>query len=184
MLLPIIADALARQKYGSFSDSASREATILFRNVWFLCVLYGFADHESWPLEWYSAVETIASHTPVLISPVKNYIESDLELNSVLRQINAERVSFSSILDIIGTFGGYTNASIGREQAQTKIGTSLSFESRRNSKFFLLSIHLCSLCVLSGNAEGQTTEYCRNISLLVGWSPTTQFHVYHAGSHR
>jgi phosphatidylinositol 4-kinase A len=107
MLLPIIADTLSRQKHGTLSDSALREATILFRNVWFLCVLYGFVDHGSWPLEWYMAVEAIASRTPVLISPVKNYIESDLELNSVLRQINAERVSLSPVHDIIGASNAY-----------------------------------------------------------------------------
>jgi phosphatidylinositol 4-kinase len=90
-LLPIIAHTFRKSYQTTFSTS--REMVILFRNVWFFCTLYNFVDHEAWLPEWHKAIEVMAIFTPALVYSVKNYIESDLELNSVLRQITSQQVS-------------------------------------------------------------------------------------------
>ncbi|CAO3596291.1 unnamed protein product [Absidia cylindrospora] len=62
------------------------ETVSLFRNMWFLCVVFGFVTESMWIREWNESLQVIAKKTPVLvIESATNYLESDLEFNSVLR---------------------------------------------------------------------------------------------------
>ncbi|KAI8097412.1 uncharacterized protein BX664DRAFT_326316 [Halteromyces radiatus] len=64
----------------------SAETVSLFRNMWFLCVVFGFVTESMWIREWNESLQVIAKKTPVLvIESATNYLESDLEYNSVLR---------------------------------------------------------------------------------------------------
>lgn len=69
----------------------SAELVSLFRNMWFLCVVFGFVTESMWTREWYDSLQVIAKKTPVLvIESATNYLESDLEYNSVLRGSTAD----------------------------------------------------------------------------------------------
>ncbi|CAO3637256.1 unnamed protein product [Cunninghamella echinulata] len=69
----------------------SAELVSLFRNMWFLCVVFGFVTESMWTREWYESLQIIAKKTPVLvIESATNYLESDLEYNSVLRAGTAD----------------------------------------------------------------------------------------------
>lgn len=64
----------------------SAETVSHFRNMWFLCVVFGFVTETMWLREWHDSLQVIAKKTPVLvIESATNYLESDLEFNSVLR---------------------------------------------------------------------------------------------------
>ncbi|KAG0740375.1 hypothetical protein G6F23_008320 [Rhizopus arrhizus] len=65
--------------------SPSGETVALFRNFWFHCVLFGFVTESIWIREWHACMLQIAKKTPVLVLESNtNYLESDLEHNSVL----------------------------------------------------------------------------------------------------
>lgn len=67
----------------------SEDTVSLFRNTWFHCILFGFATESMWIRECYDSMLVIAQKTPVLvIESATNYLESDLEFNSVLRGAN------------------------------------------------------------------------------------------------
>lgn len=74
--------------------NASEELVSLFRNLWFHCVLYGFVSEETWMREWRDSLVVIAQKTPPLVQESTNYLESDLEFNSVLRRGNSDQVSY------------------------------------------------------------------------------------------
>ncbi|KAI9262886.1 hypothetical protein EDC94DRAFT_88967 [Helicostylum pulchrum] len=85
MLLPVIGALLEHEDFNPHL-SPSEETVALFRNVWFHCVLFGFVTESMWIREWHPAMLQIAKKTPVLvIESTTNYLESDLEHNSVLR---------------------------------------------------------------------------------------------------
>ncbi|KAL1922497.1 uncharacterized protein VTP21DRAFT_10036 [Calcarisporiella thermophila] len=82
-LLPVVSSLLMHNKF-SPHEHPTEEITSLFRNLWFLCVLYGFVNDVG---SWREAMRGIALKTPSLVlETATNYLESDLEYNSVLRR--------------------------------------------------------------------------------------------------
>ncbi|CAO0794100.1 unnamed protein product [Mucor circinelloides] len=87
-LLPVISALLEHSDFNPHLQP-SEETVSLFRNMWFHCVLFGFVTESMWIREWHPAMLQIAKKTPVLvIESTTNYLESDLEHNSVLRASN------------------------------------------------------------------------------------------------
>jgi phosphatidylinositol 4-kinase len=88
-LLPIISALLEHSDFNPHL-LPSEETVSLFRNMWFHCVLFGFVTESMWIREWHPSMLQIAKKTPVLvIESATNYLESDLEHNSVLRASSA-----------------------------------------------------------------------------------------------
>jgi len=97
LLIPI-AELLAHEKYHP-DVAAAPELVGHFRNLWFLCVVFGLSgqagrkklsDHE------FAALGIIAEKTPALVLESANdYVASDLEYNSILRKDFASSVSVS-----------------------------------------------------------------------------------------
>ncbi|OBZ83610.1 Phosphatidylinositol 4-kinase stt4 [Choanephora cucurbitarum] len=83
-LLPVISKLLKQEDFNPHLDS-NEETVALFRNMWFHCVLFGFVTDSVWLREWHTSLLQISRKTPVLVSATTNYLESDLEHNSVLR---------------------------------------------------------------------------------------------------
>ncbi|KAG8880085.1 phosphatidylinositol-4- kinase [Tulasnella sp. 332] len=87
LVLPI--DALISQPGFKVPSNCSAELVTLFRNFWFICVLFRFTtdDHPAMN-DWQRAALTrIASKTPPIVQEsAADYVTSDLEYNPVLRQ--------------------------------------------------------------------------------------------------
>ncbi|KAI8079556.1 uncharacterized protein B0P05DRAFT_541070 [Gilbertella persicaria] len=87
-LLPVIHALLSHADFQPHLNP-TEETVSLFRNTWFHCILFGFVTESIWLREWHEFMLVIASKTPVLvIESATNYLESDLEFNSVLRGAN------------------------------------------------------------------------------------------------
>ncbi|TDL24976.1 atypical/PIKK/PI4K protein kinase [Rickenella mellea] len=89
LLLPI--DALLAQEDFIPHLEATSEIVTLFRNLWFLCVLFRFSspeDRSEPSTEWQlSALTRIAMKTPRLVlEESHDYASSELEYNAVIRQ--------------------------------------------------------------------------------------------------
>jgi len=96
ILLPI--DALLSQQ--DFLPNLERqpERTALFRNMWFLCILFQFTvpeDRSSPSFEWQIAALTrIAVKTPdIVLEEIPDFVSNTLEYNTVIRQEYAQTVS-------------------------------------------------------------------------------------------
>lgn len=94
LLLPL--DALLSHKDFELQDS--RDLSILYRNMWLICVLFHFLSLESGggtDMEWQRpALARIAARTPPMISEDTNdSVASDLQYSSVIRQEYAQSVS-------------------------------------------------------------------------------------------
>ncbi|KAJ6618823.1 hypothetical protein B0H10DRAFT_2217316 [Mycena sp. CBHHK59/15] len=93
LLLPI--DALLAHE--DFNPQADAEASIisLFRNMWFLCILFGFTsieDDES-AMEWQKpALSRIAAKTPSIVLEESHVVASEVEYNPVIRQDYAHTI--------------------------------------------------------------------------------------------
>ncbi len=95
LLIPISA-LLSHSSYHP-NKSASPELVSHFRNLWFLCVVFGLSgqggrkrlsEHEA------NALGIIAEKTPTLVLESANdYVASDLEYNSILRKDFSASVS-------------------------------------------------------------------------------------------
>ena len=87
LLLPI--DALLFQTNFYPHVNPSTEITDLFRNMWFLCVLFHFTDREgreNTVMEWQvAALARIASKTPKIVLEDIHDAVSELEYNTVIR---------------------------------------------------------------------------------------------------
>ncbi|KAG1141414.1 hypothetical protein G6F38_008437 [Rhizopus arrhizus] len=84
-LLPVICTLLEHDDFNPHL-TPSEEMTTLYRNMWFHCVIFGFVTEPIWIREWYESMLWIAKKTPVLvIESATDYLESDLEYNSMLR---------------------------------------------------------------------------------------------------
>ncbi|KAI8989762.1 atypical/PIKK/PI4K protein kinase [Trametes punicea] len=96
LLLPI--DALLSHDDFQVESDASYNVVTLFRNMWFLCVLFGFTvppergGHTA--MEWRQpALARIAARTPpIVLEEARDTIVSDLEYNTVIRQEYVETV--------------------------------------------------------------------------------------------
>ncbi|KAI9473756.1 MAG: hypothetical protein EXX96DRAFT_596776 [Benjaminiella poitrasii] len=103
-LLPVIRALLEHKDFNPHLNP-SEETMAHFRNTWFLCVLFGFVTESIWVREWYSSMLLIAKKTPVLvIESATNYLESDLEYNSVLRGANTSDRNIGSMRQKLSTF--------------------------------------------------------------------------------
>lgn len=97
LLLPI--DALLAHADFNPQKHASSEIVTLFRNMWFLCVLFHFTSNEEKEdsaMEWQKpALARIAEKTPFLVLEEAHdfSIANELEYNSVIRQEYAHSVS-------------------------------------------------------------------------------------------
>jgi phosphatidylinositol 4-kinase len=93
VLIPVISILVKR-----ISPEATQSQSIfckLFRDFWFFCIIFGFADEKLWP--WYKNVASIAIKSPVLLS--KEHLRSELHFNSAFKhdQVSAvNQISFFS----------------------------------------------------------------------------------------
>ncbi|CEJ04197.1 hypothetical protein RMCBS344292_18164 [Rhizopus microsporus] len=88
-LLPVISALLEHADFNPHL-SPTGETVALFRNLWFHCILFGFVTESIWIREWHNHMLKVARKTPVLVLESNtNYLESDLEHNSVLRNSSA-----------------------------------------------------------------------------------------------
>ena len=93
ILLPVLKALLSHDDFNAHIN-ASDELVSLFRDFWFHCVLYGFVSEKAWIREWKDSLVVIAQKSPPLVQEATNYLESDLELNSVLRKGNSDQVRY------------------------------------------------------------------------------------------
>lgn len=95
LLLPI--DALLSHEDFEVGADVSYNVVTLFRNMWFLCVLFGFTvppEHGHTAMEWRQpALARIAARSPpIVLEEAHDSIVSDLEYNTVIRQEYVETV--------------------------------------------------------------------------------------------
>ncbi|KAF5358382.1 hypothetical protein D9756_001382 [Leucocoprinus leucothites] len=95
LLLPI--DALLVHVDFKPSESASPETVALFRNMWFVCVLFDFTaadEKDTTAMDWLRpALTRIAAKTPPMVfEETHGAFASDIEYNTVIRQEYAESV--------------------------------------------------------------------------------------------
>jgi hypothetical protein len=92
-LLPVIDALLADPTFEPQIDP-SDELVTLFRNFWFLIIILGFDSKLSKASELQrDSLRRVAIKTPGLIRGTAfNYLESDLEYNSILRKGVSQRV--------------------------------------------------------------------------------------------
>jgi phosphatidylinositol 4-kinase len=96
LLLPI--DALLTHHDFNPHLSANSETAKLFRNMWFLCVLFHFSsaeDKDESAMEWRRpALARIARKSPCMVfEEAQDSVASEVEYNSVVRQEFAQTVS-------------------------------------------------------------------------------------------
>ena len=98
LLLPI--DALLNHRDFNIGQDPSATLVTLFRNMWFLCVLFQFTaadeqDHTA--MGWQKpALARIAIKTPAsVLEAAHDSIASDLEYNPVIRKEYVETVKWS-----------------------------------------------------------------------------------------
>lgn len=101
LLLPIDA-LLSHDDFNPRKDS-SPEVVSLFRNTWFLCVLFGFTNtdtSEATAMDWLRpSLSRIATQTPsMVVEELHDTAASDVEYNSVIRQEYANTVSSTSVI--------------------------------------------------------------------------------------
>lgn len=95
LLLPI--DALLTQSDYDPSRNASADTASLFRNLWFLSVLFRFTNPEERGVptaEWQVAALTrIAIKTPaIVLEEIPDFVTSSLEYNTIIRKEYAQIV--------------------------------------------------------------------------------------------
>ena len=95
LLLPI--DALLSHPDFNPRDDPSPEILALFRNTWFLCILFGFTTRENdevTAMDWLKpALARIAIQSPsMVVEESHDAVASDVEYNSVIRQDYANTV--------------------------------------------------------------------------------------------
>jgi phosphatidylinositol 4-kinase A len=102
LLLPI--DALLAHADFNPQIDPTPDIVTLFRNMWFLCILFHFTsseEKEETAMEWQKpALARIAAKTPsIVLEEAHESISNELEYNSVIRQEYAHSVSLSAILN-------------------------------------------------------------------------------------
>ncbi|KAF8969865.1 hypothetical protein BDZ97DRAFT_1937223 [Flammula alnicola] len=95
LLLPI--DALLAHADFNPGEDPSPDIVTLFRNTWFLCILFGFTtgdSNEATAMDWLKpALSRIAVKTPsMVVEESHDAVASDVEYNSVIRQEYANTV--------------------------------------------------------------------------------------------
>jgi phosphatidylinositol 4-kinase len=87
LLIPVISTLLKRIPSEITSKFQSRLFK-LFRDFWFFCIVFGFADENMWP--WYKHVASISIKSPVLLS--REHLKSELHFNSAFKQEQVSQV--------------------------------------------------------------------------------------------
>ncbi|KAI9297042.1 hypothetical protein K502DRAFT_301430 [Neoconidiobolus thromboides FSU 785] len=91
ILLPILSQILCTKDFSPHLNP-DEELQGAFRNFWFHCVLYDFVSESTWVKEWRSSMLDIAAKSPILVpNSSGNYLDTDLEYNSVLRRAFSEQ---------------------------------------------------------------------------------------------
>ncbi len=88
LLIPALSIALKRVSQESITKYQSIWFK-LFRDFWFFCIIFGFAEENMWP--WYKYVAYIAIKSPVLLS--KEHLRSELHFNSALKHDQVSQVT-------------------------------------------------------------------------------------------
>lgn len=110
LLLPI--DALLHHEDFNPHQEPSSEIVTLFRNMWFLCVLFHFTnanEGDTTAMDWLKpTMSRIAVKTPSMVMEESHdAIDSDVEYNSVIRQEYAHTVRiFATAFTVIQRFQG------------------------------------------------------------------------------
>jgi phosphatidylinositol 4-kinase len=96
LLLPI--DSLLAHPDFNPQTDASSPVVALFRNMWFLCIMFHFPsveDRDETAMDWQKpALARIASKTPrMVLEEAHDTVASEVEYNSVIRQEYAHTVS-------------------------------------------------------------------------------------------
>lgn len=107
LLLPI--DALLSHPDFNPQSNASPEMVTLFRNMWFLCVLFHFTtgeEKDDTAMGWQKpALARIAAKSPsIVLEEALDSISNDLEYNAVIRQEYAHSVIDCTIFATKGLF--------------------------------------------------------------------------------
>lgn len=102
LLLPI--DALLAHPDFNPHINALPEIVTLFRNMWFLCVLFHFTisdEKEDTAMEWQKpALARIAAKTPsIVLEAAHDFIANELDYNTVIRQEYAHSVRTKWFVD-------------------------------------------------------------------------------------
>ncbi|KAI9022175.1 hypothetical protein CLU79DRAFT_815895 [Phycomyces nitens] len=106
-LLPVLATLLNHKDFHS-PLMATEEVILLFRNFWFLCVIFGFVVNRTWTRKWNESLHIIAFKTPILaIQSTTEQLESDIAFNSVLRGSNEEALLLPMREQLAGLFPTY-----------------------------------------------------------------------------
>ncbi|KAF9475060.1 hypothetical protein BDN70DRAFT_996680 [Pholiota conissans] len=114
LLLPI--DALLIHTDFNPREDSSPEIVTLFRNTWFLCILFGFTTSdatEATAMDWLKpALSRIAIKTPSMVMEESHdAVASDVEYNSVIRQEYANTV-ISKHRNILASYISYRASDI------------------------------------------------------------------------
>lgn len=106
LLLPPLAELLPKIPEPPY-ETTDWNMISLFRNAWFNMVVNGFSKTSEWTLRHKHDLETIARSTPPLVSETSaNQVESELDLNTVLRRgssnhnVNNQKEIMGSIFSV------------------------------------------------------------------------------------
>jgi hypothetical protein len=95
VLIPVISVLMKRMPAELIQSKNQSRLFKLFRDFWFFCVIFGFADEQNgiWPPNWYKSLNIIATKSPVLLSEA--HLKSELHFNSALKndQVTAAELS-------------------------------------------------------------------------------------------
>lgn len=105
-LLPPLAALLPKPPAKPF-EADDWETISLFRDAWFNMVVNGFSKTSEFTQRHWTELEVIAHSTPPLVSETSaNKVESELELNTVLRR-GSSNSNVSNQKDIMGGFSAH-----------------------------------------------------------------------------
>jgi phosphatidylinositol 4-kinase len=153
LLLPI--DALLSHPDFDIHLGSSSGAVSLFRNMWFLCVLFHFTtdDKQETAMEWQQpALARIAAKTPPMIyEEAHDSLASELEYSSVIRQEYAHTVRHHlSALFPFNDGQVRSSRNIGLRWSDTS-----SFVQATFGPYPLARLSFCSQCMISSACELQ-----------------------------
>lgn len=99
VLIPVISVLLKRIPPETTSKFQSRLFK-LFRDFWFFCIVFGFADENLWP--WYKNVASISVKSPVLLS--KEHLKAELHFNSAFKHDQVSQAELTEIRNSISAW--------------------------------------------------------------------------------
>lgn len=104
--LPPLAELLPKQTECVY-ETSDWQMTSLFRNAWFNMVVHGYSRSSEWATKYEEELKIFARNTPPLVSEASaNMVESELELNTVLRRgsshhtVNDQKAMMTGVMNI------------------------------------------------------------------------------------